>query len=316
MTNAPEMGKRIGMGSQLIQGNIFNVQRYSLHDGPGIRTVVFMKGCPLRCKWCSNPESWVAVREMYYDASKCIGTEACGYCLSACGRRALSEDDGGIVKIDRKECVQGCLDCAAVCPSRAIDVYGRLMSVEEVLKIAEQDSMFYKRSGGGLTLSGGEATAQIEFAEALLAGAKRRRIHTAIETCGYSPWSHFSRLLPNLDMIHFDLKSLNEQAHIQFTGVSPRQIRENLERLSHSFERRNIVIRTPVIPGFNDSAEAIAEISEFVASLGGIRHELLKYHRYGSGKYDFLGRTYELGQAELSDERFAALCALAAEYTS
>lgn len=296
------------MEHQPLQGNIFNIQRYSLHDGPGIRTVVFMKGCPLRCKWCSNPESWLSVREMYYDAGKCIGTEACGFCFKACSRGAISEDcSSGKVKIDRGKCVQGCLDCAAVCPSKSLDVYGRLMTVEEVLRIAEQDSMFYKRSGGGLTLSGGEATAQIEFAETLLAGAKQRRIHTAIETCGYSPWSHLSRLLPSLNMIHYDLKSLNEQAHIQFTGVSPRLIKENLERLSHSFERSNIVVRTPVIPGFNDTAEAIAEIAEFVGSLGGIRHELLKYHRYGSGKYGLLGRTYELGQEELSEERFAAL---------
>jgi pyruvate formate lyase activating enzyme len=304
------------MEHQPLQGNIFNIQRYSLHDGPGIRTVVFMKGCPLRCKWCSNPESWLSAREMYYDAGKCIGTEACGFCLTACGRGAISEDRScGKVKIDRRKCEQGCLDCVAVCPSRSLDVYGRLMTVDEVLEIAEQDSMFYTRSGGGLTLSGGEATAQIGFAEALLAGAKRRRIHTAIETCGYSPWSHFSRLLPSLNMIHYDLKSLNEQAHIQFTGVSPRLIKDNLERLSHSFERSGIVVRTPVIPGFNDSAEAIAEIAAFVGSLGGIRHELLKYHRYGSVKYNFLGRSYELGEEELSEEQFAALCGIAAQYS-
>ncbi|MBW4079893.1 glycyl-radical enzyme activating protein [Paenibacillus sp. S150] len=305
----------MGMEHGPVTGNVFNIQRYSLHDGPGIRTVVFMKGCPLRCKWCSNPESWLAAREMYYDASKCIGTEACGLCLSACGRSAVSKDSGsGKVKIDRRDCIQGCLDCTLVCPSKSLDVYGRLMTVEEVLKIADQDSMFYTRSGGGLTLSGGEATAQIEFAEALLAGAKRRRIHTAIETCGYSPWDHFSRLLPNLDIIHYDLKLLNEKAHTQFTGVSPHRIRDNLERLSRSFERSRIVVRTPVIPGFNDSAEAIAEIAEFVGSLGGICHELLKYHRYGSAKYDFLGRTYELGQRELSEEQFAALSGLAAQY--
>ncbi|AIQ60094.1 glycyl-radical enzyme activating protein [Paenibacillus borealis] len=304
------------MEHQPLQGNIFNIQRYSLHDGPGIRTVVFMKGCPLRCRWCSNPESWLSAREMYYDAGKCIGTEACGFCLAACGRGAIADDPvSGKVKIDRGLCVQGCLDCAAVCPSRSLDVYGRLMTVEEVLKIAGEDSLFYQRSGGGLTLSGGEATAQIGFAEALLAGAKRRRIHTAIETCGYSPWNHFSRLLPSLSMIHYDLKSLNEQAHLQFTGVSPRLIKENLERLSRSFERSNIIVRTPVIPGFNDSAEAIAEIAEFVSSLGGIRHELLKYHRYGSVKYGLLGRSYELGQEELSEEKFAALTRVAAQYS-
>lgn len=291
-----------------IQGNIVNIQRYSLHDGPGIRTVVFMKGCPLRCKWCSNPESWLSAREMYYDAGKCIGVDNCGFCLTACSHEAILKDcDGGKVTIDREKCVQGCLDCTTVCPSRSLDVYGRWMTVEEVLKIAEQDSMFYKRSGGGLTLSGGEATAQIGFAEALLAGARQRRIHTAIETCGYTPWSHFRRLLPSLNMIYYDLKSLNEQTHMQFTGVSPRLIKDNLERLSNSFERSNIVVRTPVIPGFNDSVEAITELVEFVSNLGGVRHELLKYHRYGSGKYELLGRAYELGATELSDERFATL---------
>lgn len=303
------------MEHQPVQGSIFNIQRYSLHDGPGIRTVVFMKGCPLRCKWCSNPESWNSAREMYYDASKCIGIAECGFCLPVCGRGAISVDTGGEIIINRGDCVQGCVDCTAVCPSKALDVYGRLMTVEEVLKIAEQDSMFYARSGGGLTLSGGEVTAQIEFAEALLAGAKRRRIHTAIETCGYSAWSQLARLLPHLDMIHYDLKSLNEQAHIQFTGVSPRRIKDNLERLSHSFERSAIVVRTPVIPGFNDSAEDIAQIAEFIASLGGIRHELLKYHRYGSMKYGLLGRSYELGTEELSEERFAELSGIVAQYS-
>lgn len=303
------------MEHRQVQGNVFNIQRYSLHDGPGIRTVVFLKGCPLRCKWCSNPESWVTASEMYYDASKCISTEACGFCLSACQSRAIAKDyDSGKVKIDRRNCARGCLDCAAVCPSRAIDVYGKVMSVEEVLKIAEQDSMFYQRSGGGLTLSGGEVTAQIEFAEELLAGAKRRRIHTAIETCGYTSWSQLARLLPHLDMIHYDLKSLNEQAHLRFTGVTPHLIKENLKRLSLSFERSKMVVRTPVIPGFNDSAEAITELAEFVASLGGIRHELLKYHRYGSVKYDFLGRTYELGQKELTEESFALLTGIVAQY--
>ncbi|MNO46362.1 Benzylsuccinate synthase activating enzyme [compost metagenome] len=303
------------MEHRQIQGNVFNIQRYSLHDGPGIRTVVFLKGCPLRCKWCSNPESWLSASEMYYDASKCIGTGACGFCLSACQSKAISEDkDSGKVKIDRQNCTRGCLDCVAVCPSKALDVYGRTMTVEEVLKIAEQDSVFYQRSGGGLTLSGGEVTAQIEFAEELLAGAKRRRIHTAIETCGYAPWGHLARLLPHLDMIHYDLKSLNEQAHLRFTGVTSHLIKENLKRLSYSFKQSKIVVRTPVIPGFNDTAEAIAEIAEFVASLGNIRHELLKYHRYGSVKYDFLGRAYELGQEELTEESFAALSMIAARY--
>ncbi|WNS43965.1 glycyl-radical enzyme activating protein [Paenibacillus sp. MMS20-IR301] len=306
---------RMGMVHQPVQGNIFNIQRYSVHDGPGIRTVVFMKGCPLRCKWCSNPESWLSAREMYYDAGKCIGAAACGFCLAACGHGAISVNrDSGKVEMNRGSCAEGCLDCAAACPAQAIDVYGRLMTVDEVLKIAEQDSMFYARSGGGLTLSGGEATAQIGFAEALLAGAKRRRIHTAMETCGHTPWSHFSRLLPGLDMIHYDLKSLNEQAHRKFTGVAPHLIKDNLERLSRSFEPGRIVVRTPVIPGFNDTAGDIAEIAGFVASLG-IRHELLKYHRYGSVKYGLLGRVYELGQADLSAERFAELAGVAARYS-
>ncbi|MDF2922358.1 MAG: hypothetical protein K0R57_1272 [Paenibacillaceae bacterium] len=286
-------------------GCVINIQRYSLHDGPGIRTVVFLKGCPLRCKWCSNPESWKSGQEVYLDPKKCIGTDPCTGCLDACPEQAISPQ-AGLASINRSLCTD-CLLCAPKCPSTAISVYGQTMTVDQVLRIVEQESAFYKRSKGGLTVSGGEATVQADFTSALLSEAKRRRIGTALETCGYAPWSSLERLLPSLDYIYYDIKSVDAAKHKEFTGVDPELIIGNLRKLAQVFDPVRIVVRTPVVPGFNDREEDLLAISKLIKDIGDIRYELLKYHRFGSVKYDFLGKEYAMGAAELTEEAFERL---------
>ena len=287
-------------------GNVIHIQRYSLHDGPGIRTVVFLKGCPLRCRWCSNPESWRREREVYLDPGKCIGTADCKGCVEVCPAQAIISTDGGPASINRELCTD-CLLCTEVCPSQAAGVYGRMMTVDEVLAVVEQESAFYRRSGGGLTVSGGEATLQGDFTLALLREAKKRRIKTALETCGYGPWETFEALLPFLDHIYYDVKSLNAEKHRAYTGVEPDKIVDNLRRLAGQYDPERIVVRTPVIPGFNDGDEEISAIYNLIKTMRIEKYELLKYHRFGSVKYGFLNKPYLMGDVQLTEERFARL---------
>lgn len=171
-------------------GIVFNIQHYSVHDGPGIRTIVFLKGCPLRCKWCSNPDSQLQHPELGYNPNKCIGTEKCTRCFEVCKYGAIKQDDNESPKvlIDRKRCKE-CLLCPDACPSKALEIFGRQTSIQDIIKAVEKDSAFYARSGGGLTLSGGEPLMQAEFVTEVLKEARRRRIKTTIETCGYAEWS-------------------------------------------------------------------------------------------------------------------------------
>lgn len=287
-------------------GCVINIQRYSLHDGPGIRTVVFLKGCPLRCTWCSNPESWRREREVYLDPAKCIGTRDCGGCAEVCPVQAVESTGGGPASINRSLCTD-CLRCAGVCPSQAAGIYGRMMTVDEVLAVVEQESAFYRRSGGGLTVSGGEATLQGDFVLALLREAKKRRIHTVLETCGYGAWSSFEQLLPYLDMVYYDIKSLDAAKHKAYTGVEPERIAENLRLLAQAYGPDRIVVRTPVVPGFNDREEDILAIANLIKNIGIVKYELLKYHRFGSVKYELLGKPYLMGDIQLPDDIFRGL---------
>lgn len=290
---------------EMKQGYVMNIQRYSLHDGPGIRTVVFLKGCPLRCKWCSNPESWNMHPEISFDEKKCLGSEQCSRCIRECANDSIRLA-GEKIAVDWEKCIN-CIKCADACPTGAINKYGDLMTVDQVIKIIEKESVFYSRSKGGLTISGGEATLQIGFTRALLRGAKKRRINTALETCGYAQWDNIAAIKDSLDLIYYDIKSLNDEKHLKFTGVSNELILDNLKKLRDSYDESRIIVRTPVIPGFNDTREDILAISKFLRKLGISRYELLRYHRFGSVKYQQLGREYEIGEAELSIQRFEEL---------
>ncbi|NNE18429.1 MAG: glycyl-radical enzyme activating protein [Myxococcales bacterium] len=290
------------------KGLVFNIQKFSLHDGPGIRTIVFLKGCPLACIWCSNPEGQSASQELTLSADRCMGVEDCDRCVVVCLEKAIGRDENGALQIDRVSC-DGCGDCAYVCPPKALEVSGQWVGVDEVIRIVEEDDAFYARSGGGLTLSGGEPLAQGVFVRSLLTAARSRGIDTAIETSGLCNWKTLLDVAPLADRIFFDLKCIDPQKHERLTGVSNRKILENFRRLRAEFPENDVVVRTPVIPGFNDSEAEIGAIAGFVHEAGGASaYELLPYHGLAEPKYAKLGKRYGLGQLETpSDQRMIAL---------
>ena len=275
-------------------GLVFNIQKFSLHDGSGIRTLIFLKGCPLKCSWCANPEGQSHLPELAFAAEKCIGTNECGLCMQACQPEAISETDDGIIAIDR-ECCTNCGDCADACPAKALELFGDHMSVDDVIKVVEEDSAFYARSGGGLTVSGGEPLMQAGFVTSLLKKAQGRGINTAIETTGYCSWDVLEAACHVTNQIFYDIKSLDPEKHKSETGVDSKVIVENLQKLCRHFPDTPITVRTPVVPGFNDSPEDIRAIAEFIETLPGkVEYELLPYHRFGESKYKQLDKEYPL----------------------
>ncbi|WP_461211217.1 (2S)-3-sulfopropanediol dehydratase activating enzyme [Desulfocurvus sp. DL9XJH121] len=290
-----------------VTGTVFNIQKYSVHDGPGIRTIVFIKGCSLRCKWCSNPESQILEPEIAVNPNKCLTVDKCKRCLDVCPNQALGFNEDGIV-VRLPEACRQCLTCAEHCPTHALNVYGETMTVDKALSRVEEDGIFYARSGGGLTLSGGEPLLQSEFALALLREAKRRRLHTCIETCGNVPWHVLDEAANYLDTIFFDVKSVDEAVHKEATGGSCAPILDNLKKLVAAHPDKSVTVRTPVIPGINDTKESIAAIAALVRTLPGVQYELLAYHRMGTPKYAYIGRDYPMGDTpNLDDEHFNEL---------
>lgn len=287
-------------------GYVFNIQRYSLHDGLGIRTVVFLKGCPLQCRWCSNPESQRYTPELAYNSSKCIGSEACSRCQTVCAYAAVAKSRDGTMALNRDKCRQ-CRRCADTCPSKALHTFGRQMSVADILKVVEADSAFYMRSGGGLTISGGEPLVQADFVISILQETKRRRIDTTIETCGYAPWADLSRVGAYLKTIIFDIKSLDPNKHQEFTGLNNDLILTNLAALRNTYPHMRILVRTPLIPGFNDSERDIGAILDFIKGWPNTSYELLPYHRLGQQKYNYLGRDYPMGDSQLDNGKLQAI---------
>lgn len=285
-----------------MEGCVFNVQRYSVHDGPGIRTIVFLKGCPLHCKWCSNPESQLVHPQIAYNIEKCIG-EVCMRCGDVCPQHNMALMDTNKILINHSNCIH-CLKCSTVCPAKAITCYGNTREVKELMDEVEADQVFHSRSGGGLTLSGGEPLMQHEFAKALLQEAKNRRMHTCIETCGCAPWEDAKDVFALLDYVLFDIKSLDSAQHQRFTGQGNEMILDTFRKLREVFPQKPVCVRTPIVPGFNDTPEDIIAIRDFVKQFPNTTYEVLKYHRFGSQKYGYIGRTYELGTEELTDEQF------------
>lgn len=300
------------------KGVIFDIQRWSLHDGPGIRTNVFFKGCPLSCLWCSNPESQESCRELAYFKDKCIG---CKSCVASCPHQALNMTEEGLA-IQYGKCREFCygkgrdgdvgtggdagFSCTMTCYAKALEVMGREVTVEEVLKEVLSDEAIYKSSGGGLTVSGGEPLAQPEFLRELLKAAKERGLHTAMETCLYAAWEQIEPCLPYLDFLFMDLKILNGERHFLYTRADNRLILENMEKVNEFAKscgrdrRLQTVIRTPVIPGVNDSREEILSIADWILEhLTEVSvYQLLPYHRLGRGKYGAIGKEYGLAEAE------------------
>jgi pyruvate formate lyase activating enzyme len=294
------------------KGIVFNVERFAIHDGPGIRTVVFLKGCPLRCVWCSTVDSQYLLPEMEYFADKCTG---CGKCIEICTARAIYVAEDGRIITERHIC-NNCGKCVDACPNGARKTAGEEMIVEQVLEEVEKDIMFYSNSAGGVTLSGGEPTMQPEFSLEILKGCKRMGIHTAIETCGYVEWDILDEMLRYLDFVYMDIKHMSPEEHKRLTSKKNSLILANARKVAEKYPDKPFVIRIPVIPGCNDSDENIAGTAQFVGKLEGThRIELLPYHRLGVPKYGALSKDYALSDLQsLSEDRMNALVALVESY--
>jgi pyruvate formate lyase activating enzyme len=265
------------------KGVIFEIQRFSIHDGPGIRTTVFFKGCPLNCLWCHNPEGKSAQLQLSYLPQKCI---ACGNCVKVCPHGAHQIVDGNHL-FDRSLC-QLCGDCVKECWSEALEMVGRTVTVSDVLDEVLRDLPFYQNSGGGLTLSGGEPLAQLEFARALLQSARAAGLHTAIETCGYTRFSAFEQVMPFVDLFLFDIKDMDNQFHLKHTGKPNSLILANLKLLHDA--GAHIQIRLPMIPGYNNRSDHFGGIADLVKSLPNlVGVEVMPYHRLGNSKNERFG---------------------------
>lgn len=273
-----------------LTGIVCNIQKFSVNDGPGIRTVVFLKGCPLRCRWCANPESQWTRPQLLWDRGKCL---ACGRCAQVCPHGALRLDDGE-VRVEHPRC-ETCGLCVSRCVGRALEIRGTRRSVADVLAVVLQDRVFYEEGGGGLTLSGGELLAQPEFARALALAAREEGLHTCCETTGCAEPAVFDRVMDCMDEILFDVKHWDAEKHRAGTGVSQALPLLNLRR---SLERgRQVLPRIPVIPGFNDSMEDADRLARLLRELGAQRCQLLPFHQFGENKYDMLGRDYAYANA-------------------
>lgn len=290
-------------------GIIFDIRKYSIHDGPGIRTTIFFKGCPLNCWWCHNPESQASSVEIMYRENRCI---RCRACLEICTRGALSWDTALII-LDKEKC-DLCGDCADACYTEARQMVGQQMTISQAMAEIERDIAFYDQSGGGVTLSGGEPLLQQDFLHALLQACKEKEIHTALDTCGFAPWEILDRVRGNVDLFLYDLKLMEDAKHRQFTGVSNKLILKNLQVLSS--HGHHIILRLPVIPGINDDDDNVRHIAAFAAALphlDGI--DILPYHRIGLDKYSRLNMDYKLPEiSSPSSDKIAAIAQTLREF--
>lgn len=275
-----------------VYGMIFNIQKFSINDGPGIRTVVFFKGCPLKCTWCANPESQEPRLQILWDAKKCLH---CGTCVKSCPTLAVKNIDGKIF-VDHKKCSGAgvCSErgiCIEKCPAHALKPEGERKTVAEIVEVVLQDLPFYEESGGGVTLSGGEATMQPEFAIELLRTLKAKKIHTAIETTGFASPAIFRRIVEYLDLLLFDIKHWDETCHREKTGVSNVPILQNMKYAISI--GKEVLPRLPVIPNYNDSTDDAKGFVRRLKEVGATRVQLLPFHQFGEKKYSMLGREYE-----------------------
>lgn len=281
-----------------MQGRIFEIKRFAVHDGDGIRTTVFLKGCPLKCVWCHNPEGIAALPQLAYYADKCIG---CGSCTAVCPQAAHYMTDTGHV-FDRSACI-ACGRCVELCVGDALNLYGKTMSVEQLLPLLLEDRMFYEQSGGGVTVSGGECLVQADFCADLLKALKQNGIHTAVDTCGFVPRVSIDKVLPYTDVFLYDLKAIDEAVHVRCTGQPNGQILDNLRYIDAC--GKPIEIRIPYVPDFNDGE--IPAMAAFLATLKNVTAvKVLPYHNYAGSKYAALDMPNTLPARLPTDAEIAA----------
>lgn len=284
------------METSISHGIIFDIKRYAVDDGPGIRTTVFLKGCPLRCWWCHNPEGQSQAPELMYKRKRC---QRCGECASVCPKGAILHLKGRML-IKRSDC-DLCGKCSRKCPTGSLTIVGKEASVRDIVTEISKDKIFYEESGGGITVSGGEPMMQLDFLNLLLAECKESNIHTAVDTCGFSSYDAFDKISSKVDLFLYDIKMMDDEKHRRYTGVSNALILENLKRLAENGSK--ILLRLPIIPGINDDGDNIARIAEFMVSNDIKRISLLPYHRAGIEKYVSLDRAYKMkGTGTPSDE--------------
>ncbi len=290
-------------------GMIFDIKKFSIHDGPGLRTTVFFKGCPLACVWCHNPESQRQGPEWMVYANRCLH---CGACLDACPQGAITLEEQG-PRTDEAVCLL-CGACVTACYADARQLVGQRMSVAQVMAEIEKDVAFYDEGGGGVTFSGGEPLAQPDFLLALLRACREREIHTVLDTCGYASWSVLDRVRPYVDLFLYDLKVMDDERHRRLTGVSNVLILTNVRELAARGHR--IRLRVPVIPGLNDDEDNLRRLGRFAADLPRLEGvDLLPYHATAADKYGRLERPYSLAEIRPpTQERMAELVAILAEF--
>ncbi|QSX09078.1 glycyl-radical enzyme activating protein [Alkalibacter rhizosphaerae] len=292
-------------------GKIYDIQRFTVNDGPGIRTEVFLKGCPLTCLWCHSPESQAYESQLGLYMMRCIGIENCGKCLEACTHKAISEGevvysevykkDITKIKVDFDKC-HSCFDCVEACRSKALVVIGEDKTVEETMVIIRKDSAYYKKSSGGVTISGGEALSQPKFTLELLKACKDEGLHTCLDTTGFAKWDTLEKMIPYVDLVLLDLKHMDSESSKELVGVPNEIILENAVKMAQSGV--DIQIRVPIIPGHNDSMENLEKTGLFCQQLGDAVSmvQILPYHKLGTIKYERLAKPYLLEDLEPPSE--------------
>ncbi|TGE39029.1 glycyl-radical enzyme activating protein [Desulfosporosinus fructosivorans] len=279
----------------MVKGKIFNIMKYSIHDGPGIRTTVFFKGCPLNCQWCHNPESQGFGQELMYRPDRCV---SCGQCLEVCPSGATISIEGKLGYL-RDRCI-ACGACCTACHAGVRELVAKTMSESEVMAEIEKDVIFYDESGGGVTFSGGEALMQPEFLLEILKSCRKREIHTAVETCGFVSLDSLQTISKYVDLFLYDIKLMDSRKHQEVTGVPNELILSNLRWLAEHHPK--VIVRVAIIPEVNDDEEALRQIGEFVASLKWVTEiHCLPYHKAGLDKYQRLGLEYRLSELESPD---------------
>ena len=287
-----------------VKGLVFDIDTFAVHDGPGIRLAVYLKGCPLSCCWCHSPESQRPSPELIFVRDRCT---LCGTCVEVC-RQSVHRLDGGRHVLEREDCAV-CGRCARACASGAMAIKGYWISALDIVERAVRMKPFFDHSGGGITLTGGEVTGQAEFAVAVLAGCRSRGIHTAIETCGAAAWSRLEKLLKHTDLVLYDLKLIDEGEHQRWTGGTNRQVLANARRLSGT----NTEIRVPLVPGITDLEKNLRGIFRFVRAAGLSRVALLPYNPSAAAKYEWLDQPYEIEGEAQEEEHLAGFVGWARE---